>query len=109
VKPVRIRPRADRDIDLALAYLFDEAGPAAAIGFLQEMQAAFARISRHPRIGSPRYAHLLKGLRFWRVRRFSYLLFYVEQQDFVDVLRALHAARDIPVAIRESFGTRNGD
>jgi toxin ParE1/3/4 len=106
VKPVRVRPRADRDIDLALAYLFEEQSPAAALRLAREMEAAVARIASHPRIGSPRYARLLKGLRFWPLRRFPYLIFYVEQAGFIDVLRVLHAARDIPAALREALSTR---
>ena len=100
MKPVRVRPRADRDIDLALAYLFEEQSPAAALQLAGEMEASVGRIASRPRIGSPRYAHLLKGLRFWRLRRFPYLIFYVEQAGFIDVLRVLHAARDIPAALR---------
>lgn len=100
MKPVRVRPLADRDIDLALAYLAD-GNPAAAAQFLRELEAAFARIASRPRIGSPKYSRLLRGVRFWRLRRFPYLVFYVAQPRFVDVLRVLHGARDIPALLRD--------
>ncbi len=105
MKPVRLRPRADRDVDLAFADILDDSGPAAAAKLLREMQEALDRISEYPRIGSPRYARLLKGLRFWRLRRFPFLVFYVEQARFIDVIRVLHGARDIPAVLRESFGS----
>jgi toxin ParE1/3/4 len=100
VKPARIRPRADRDIDDAVGHLLDERSPAAALQFLDEVREALERIARRPGIGSPRYAHVLPGLRFWRLRRLPYLLFYVEQPGFLDVLRVFHAARDLPAALR---------
>jgi len=93
----------DRDVDLALAHVLEDAGPAAAAGLLRALREAFGRIAAHPRIGSPRHAHLLKGLRFWRVKRFPFLVFYLEQAKFVDVVRVLPMARDIPAALRHSF------
>lgn len=46
----------------------------------------------------PRYATRTNtpGLRFWQVKRFPYLIFYVEREDHVDVWRVLHGQRDIP-------------
>jgi len=102
VTPVRVRPEADRDVDRAVAFLLEEQAPAAARQSLAELEAAFARIAGHPGIGSRRYARLLRGLRFWKLRRHPYLIFYVEHPAFIDVLRVLHAARDIPAALRET-------
>lgn len=99
--PLRVRPAADRDLDAALAFLLKEGAQAAALRLLEEFEAALARIGGRPEIGSPRYAHLLPGLRYWRLRRHSYLVFYVELPGFVDVLRVLHAKRDIPAALGE--------
>ncbi len=97
--PVRVRPAADRDLDAALAFLLREGAQAAARQLLEEFEAALSRIAGRPAIGSPRYGHLLPGLRFWRLRRHSYLVFYVQQTGFIDVLRILHAKRDIPAAL----------
>jgi len=104
VTPVRVRPEADRDVDRAVAFLLEdeEQAPAAARQLLAELEAAFARIAGHPGIGSRRYARLLRGLRFWKLRRHPYLIFHVEHPAFIDVLRVLHAARDIPAALRET-------
>jgi toxin ParE1/3/4 len=38
-------------------------------------------------------------LRVWPVPGFDrHLVFYVERADYIDVLRVLHGARDIPAA-----------
>lgn len=101
--PLRVRPEADRDVDAALAFLLKEGARPAALRLLEEFEAALSRIGERPAIGSPRYAHLLPGLRYWSLRKHSYLVFYVEQPDFVDVLRVLHAKRDIPAALAEDL------
>ncbi len=84
-----------------MANLLRGNAPDAALQLLDEFEAALDRVARRPGIGSPRYAHLLQGLRFWRLRRHPYLVFYVDQPGFVDVLRVLHSARDIPAALEE--------
>ena len=67
-------------------------------GFVDALEQAYSRISRHPGTGSPRYARELNlpGLRFWQLTRYPYLVFYVERSDHIDVWRVLHAQRDIP-------------
>jgi len=42
----------------------------------------------------------LPELRFWRVRDYPYLLFYVEREDHIDLWRVLHGERDLPVWMR---------
>jgi toxin ParE1/3/4 len=56
-----------------------------------------------PGIGSPRYAEipLVRGIRMLAIKDFEkYLLFYLESEDCVDVIRVLHGARDIPEALQ---------
>lgn len=96
---VRIRPAADRDLDAALDFLLRDGARAAARQLLDEFEAALGRIAGRPAIGSSRYAHLLPGLRFWKLRRHGYLVFYVVKPGQIDVLRVLHARRDIPAAL----------
>ena len=102
VKPVRVRPLADADIDAALAYLRAR-NRTAASRFVAALERAFQRLSRDPGMGSPRYAHVLpvEGLRAWKVQGFPRLIFYLERPDHVDVVRVLHGARDVPAALRE--------
>jgi toxin ParE1/3/4 len=45
---------------------------------------------------------MLEGLRMWVVADFeNYLVFYFERANSIEVVRILHAARDIPVLLRE--------
>jgi toxin ParE1/3/4 len=101
-KPVRPRELANRDIDAAIEHYLSEASEKVALGFIDELQKAFAKISTNPGSGSPRYAHELDlpDLRFKATARYPYLVFYVECDDCIDVWRVLHGERDIPGGVR---------
>jgi nucleoside-diphosphate-sugar epimerase len=47
----------------------------------------------------------LDDLRAWPLRRYPYLVFYVERQDLLDVWRVLHAQRDIPAWMQKPDGS----
>ncbi len=98
VKPVIPRELANWDIDETLGHYLSEGADAAALGFIDTLEQAYAHIARHPVTGSMQYAHELNipGLRFWPLKRFPYLVFYVERESHIDVWRVLHAKRDIP-------------
>lgn len=97
-KPVIPRQQANRDIDATLARYLGEDSAAAALGFIETVEQAYAHIARHPAAGSVRYAHEpnLPGLRFWPLKRSPYLLFYIANDTHIDVWRMLHGKRDIP-------------
>jgi len=97
-KPVIPREQANRDVDDAIAYYLSEGAETAALGLIDALEQAYARIGRHPATGSPRYAHELNlpGLRVWPLTRYAHLVFYVERPDHIDVWRVLHGQRDIP-------------
>ena len=103
VKPVVPRERAREDIDAAIDHYVREAGERVALRFIDGLEQVFAAIGRHPASGSPRYAHELNlpGLRNRTVKRYPYLIFYVERDDHIDVWRVLHAQRDISTWMRE--------
>jgi toxin ParE1/3/4 len=102
-KPLRLRPRADRDINEAVNFYLREGAEVAALGFIDELGRAFRRIERNPGIGSTRYALELglPDLRSWPFRRYPHVVFYVEHEDHVDVWRVLHGQRDVPVQMRD--------
>ena len=102
-KPVVPREQARQDVDEALAYYLAQDAEAAALGFIDALEQAYAHIGRHPATGSPRYAHELNlpGLRFWPLPRYPYLVFYVERADHVDVWRVLQGQRDVPAWMQE--------
>ncbi len=102
MKPIRVRPLADRDVDVHADYIARD-NLDAALRFLDAVQTAYDRIGEHPGIGSLGYAHLplLEDLRMWPVPDFNnYLVFYLDRPGYVDVLRVLHGATDIPAALR---------
>ena len=101
MKPIRIRPRADTEIDELAGYIALDS-PDAAMRFLEAVQKSFELISEQPGIGTQRYAHLslLEDLRMLPVCDFEkHLVFYIERPGYIDVLRVLHGSRDIPVAL----------
>ncbi|HQU17052.1 MAG TPA: type II toxin-antitoxin system RelE/ParE family toxin [Gammaproteobacteria bacterium] len=102
-RPVVPREQALRDIDEALAYYLTEGTPQAALGFIDDLERAYAHIGRHPDTGSSRVAHELNllGLRFRPLKRYPYLLFYVESTDHIDLWRVLHGKQDIPAWMQD--------
>lgn len=108
-KPIIPRTLANRDVDAAIEYYRNEGGERVALGFIEALEQVYAHIGRHPATGSARYAHELNlpGLRFWPLKRFPYLVFFVERVDHVDVWRVLHGERDIPEWMREPRGESN--
>jgi toxin ParE1/3/4 len=105
-KPVILRQRAERDISEAVEHYGVEAGDAVALHLIDELERVLTRMGTHPGAGSPRYAHDLglPGLRFQLLRRYPYLVFYVEQDTVVDVWRVLHSHRDIPAWLSDGPG-----
>jgi toxin ParE1/3/4 len=103
IKTVIPRVLARRDVEGAVAYYAGQDGSAAALGFVDALEAAYVHIGRHPATGSPRYAIELNlpGLRSWSLKRYPYLVFYVEADDCIDVWRVLHQRRDIPAWMAE--------
>nr|WP_303705576.1 type II toxin-antitoxin system RelE/ParE family toxin [Brevundimonas naejangsanensis] len=101
-KTVIPREQAAHDIDQALDYYLEAAGDVVASAFVDALEQALNHVARHPASGSLRYAHELDlpELRFWRVRDYPYLLFYVEREDHIDLWRVLHGERDLPVWMR---------
>jgi toxin ParE1/3/4 len=104
VKGVVPRELANRDVEEAIDHYLVEATPKVALGFVDELEKAYAHIARHPASGSPRYAHHLglADLRFWPIGRYPYLIFYVERDEHIDVWRVLHEQRDIPAWMNEA-------
>ncbi len=103
VKPVIPRALASRDVDQAIDHYLDEGGERVGLGFIDALEKAYRHIARHPASGAPRYAQELDlpGLRAWPLKRYPYLVFYVERDDHIDVWRVLHSQRDLPAWMRE--------
>ena len=93
-----LRAAAQRDVEEAVAYYRDEAGPNVALDFVDSFEAAMRSLCDHPLMGSLRFAFELEipDLRSWSLERFPYLVFYVLDDEAIDIWRVLHARRDIP-------------
>lgn len=94
---------ARTDVDEAAAWYAEQGGTVLELRFVDALSAAFGHIARHPANGSS-----LRGmppdvgeLRFWPLKRFPYLVFYLQHGAGVDVWRVLHAERDIPAWLHE--------
>ncbi len=105
-KPLRPRAQADRDVESTILHYRGEAGPGVASDFTAALTAAYEAIATRPATGSPRYGELLalSGLRHWPLKRFPYLVFYIEHAEHVEIWRVLHARRDVGAAMQEDSG-----
>ena len=102
MKPLVRLLQADQDVDQALAYDAVEA-PSMELNFLDALEKAYLHIQRHPGTGSRRYAHTLDipGLRFWPCQRFPQIVFYVERDEHIALVRLLHGSRDLPATFQD--------
>ena len=95
---VVLSPKADRDIDQQFAYLVEEGGLDTAVRFLDAAEKAFQALLQMPELGAARsFANpKLAGLRMWPIKGFEkQLVFYRPVKEGIEVIRVLHAARDI--------------
>lgn len=102
--PVVVLARAEQDIDEAVGHYVAEAGADVAERFAAALADAFDLLGRNPGLGSQRYASLLNlpGLRAWPMRPWPQVVFYLEREQQVVVVRVLHGARDIPATLAEA-------
>lgn len=98
--PARLRERALRDLELAVAHYADTA-PHMARPFAQAFKTARQHIERFASTGSLRYSEQSKPmpLRFWLFDRFPYAIFYFDRGDHIDIVRVLHQSSDIPAQL----------
>ena len=99
--PLDIQPFADRDLtDIADHIAPDNID--AAIRFLTATRKSMEFLTTTPGAGPlyPTKNRRLAGLRKWSVDGFRhYLIFYQVLNDTIQILRVIHAARDIPVLL----------
>ena len=95
---VDLRALAAADIDAAVDHYRQEAGSRTALDFIDALEVAINHLRHYPNSGSLRFAFELEisELRSWSLQKFPYLVFYLPQDDRIDIWRVLHARRDIP-------------
>lgn len=97
MKRLTMQRHAMRDLADARAYYRREA-PHVVSDFARAVDAELLHLRRNPATGSPRYGLQIgfTGLRSWTVKKFPYVIFYVQQDDCLVVIRVLHQSADIP-------------
>ena len=102
IYPVRLLDLAESDVETILSHYAEAGGSALEIRFIADLDVAAALLGEHPALGSLRWSGDvgIPGLRHWMLEHFPYLVVYVARTDVIDVLRVLHARRDIPSALQ---------
>jgi toxin ParE1/3/4 len=96
-------PAADRDVEEQFDYLA-ERSLETAVRFLRAVDATCDALGRMPELGERQSfgRERLLVLRAWQVRGFeNYVVFYRPIQNGIEVVRVLHAARDIAAIFAE--------
>lgn len=94
---IHIRPVASQDIDEIVDYFVLESTQTAQ-DFISDLQGCFALLSENAQIGVQREyrAKALAGMRMFPLKKFSsYLVFYMADDQTIDIVRVLHGKRDI--------------
>lgn len=74
--------------------------------FLRAAEKAFLRLARMPGLGSPWETQNPEfiGLRVWPIARFrNYLIFYRSTEQGIEIIRVLHASRDLESAFESEI------
>ncbi len=98
-----ISPEAQGDLDRIHAYIWKE-NPDAADRVLEAALATFALLAKSPGIGWPRIFKSveLHDLRSFRIVGFrNFLIFYRSGKEDIEIVRVLHAARDLDALFGE--------
>ncbi|MGD1872956.1 MAG: type II toxin-antitoxin system RelE/ParE family toxin [Mastigocoleus sp.] len=98
-----ITPKASVDIDNLFNYIAQN-NTDAALKFFDVTRNTIANLAKNPGLGSvysvnsPR----LQGLRKWGIKGFEKnLIFYLQSEELLTVVRIIHASRDIPTILEE--------
>ena len=98
------RPLAKKDIIESALYIAEDNSSAAEV-FLNTLEKTFDDLSKMPNMGVGRdYANpRLKGIRMWPVPNFEkYLIFYLRTKDSLEIVRLIHASRNIEEIFKQA-------
>lgn len=102
-KRIIITPKANQDLEEHFDYITQN-NPDAALRFFDATRQSFANLAKMPGIGRlyPVSNSRLAELRKWSVKGFeNYLIFYLSQEDFIEIIRILHASRNMEAIFNE--------
>jgi plasmid stabilization system protein ParE len=89
---VRYTPRAARDLDAILSYMFDQ-NRLAAVALAGTIDNAVGRVAAFPE-SAPRVA-FGEGIRMLTLSRFPYRIFYRIRPDRIEILHMRHTSRAV--------------
>jgi toxin ParE1/3/4 len=101
LKPILERERAVEDVEAASDHYLAQGGSSLAMEFLDAVEQAYSHIAEYPRAAVLREDLSLADLRSRSLRRFPYLVFYVERETRIDVWRVLYAGRDLTAHVSD--------
>lgn len=90
---------AARDLDEILCYVLDHAGPDRARRVADHLHESFRKLAETPSLGHKRDDLTSLPVLFWRV--WSFLVIYKPQAKPLEIVRVLHAARNVRAILHE--------
>ena len=107
MKRIHWQPLATQDAREAADWYASQGGLALELAFIAELETAIDLIARHPASGSVRHARLFPELpaplRFHALKRFNqFLIYYLELQDHIEIVRMWHVARGLDALLEET-------
>lgn len=102
-KKLIFREKAELDVRLAVSY-YRQKSVQLAYSLIDEFSKVYGYIRENPRLGANRYAYELNipGLKNWLLTGFPYIIFYIEQAEYIYILRVLHSHQQIPQWMSQS-------
>ena len=88
----KLTPKARRDLSSIYNYIADESSDSRADNYLRKLKGTLQTLADSPGMGTPRDYTPPGVLAF---PKDSYMIFYLKQAPDVEIVRVLHAARDL--------------
>ena len=93
-------PRASRELVTAATTIAED-NPSVAEVFVSVVEESAARVCARPNLARLEPKLATDRFRFWSVRGFPYLLVIDTAAEPPSIVRIVHQARDLPVALRD--------
>lgn len=100
MKKIAVRPQALIELEES-AHYYESEQVGLGDRFSDSVETAFEKLREMPGIGSKRYVDLVSGLHMYVLSTFPFLIFYFDKIDHIEVVRLIHAKRDLPHELRE--------
>ena len=105
-KRIFITPKASQDIDKIFSYIYQNNSDAA-LRFFDAVRQTLAKLAQMSGMGRlyPVNNPRLEGLWKQSVKGFeNYLIFYLTFEEYIEIVRILHAVRDIEAILDQEEG-----